>query len=355
MPRVSLVFFGGNMPRKIVKTDEVVQEISDQIMNQEEEIDSDDTKILSTGSTLLDLAIYGKRFRGGGIPPGILIEIYGPSSAGKTSIACEIGGSCQINGGSVKFLDPEARLDRQYSRIYGMRIAGEEDYSQPDTVDQLMENIYTFDPQEDATHVVIGDSVAALSTDAELEGDDAYGMRRAKDFSKGLRRVCRLINQKKWIVIFINQQRKGPNSTFTPGGNAIPYHSSLRLLVTFARQGKSILKKVKFHGKIIEKEVGIKSIVRVTKSSIDEPGRVVPISIKFGYGIDSIRDELQYIKDNLGLTKYKAVTKEYQSLTKAIKWVEQEGLENELREEVICLWYEIENRFEEGRKRKKRW
>src|SRR5512137_2055750 len=116
-------------------------------------------RVVSTGSTLLDLAISGKRRREGGIPGGIIVELYGPSGAGKTAILAEICGSAQKRGGVVKFCDPEARLDQQYTQIYGVSVKTDFfDYHRPDTVSELFhQHLYDWEPKCDGIPVFAGD------------------------------------------------------------------------------------------------------------------------------------------------------------------------------------------------------
>lgn len=310
---------------------------------------------LSTGSTLLDLAIMGKRIRGGGVPGGILVEIFGPSGAGKTALLAEIAASCQSKGGQAKFLDPESRFDQEYSHIYGVNLQPE-DYLRPDTVTEMFTNIWEWQPvNPEVINGVFADSLAALSTKAEMDDDDKYGMRRAKEFSEGLRKTCRLIANNNWLVVCSNQLREGPSGEVTPGGRAIPYYSSLRLRVGPPATGSKITKSANLsNGKKVEKIIGIRSQCIVKKSSIDEPFRTCYISIIFGYGIDDIRENLQYIKENLGLNKYKAIDQEFMSMEKAIAYVEENQLQLQLKDEVIDLWTEIESKFKIERAKKER-
>jgi len=310
---------------------------------------------LSTGSTLLDLAISGKIIRGGGIPAGILCEIFGPSSSGKTSILAEIAASCQSKGGDAKFLDPEARLDQEYAKIYGANISSK-NYFRPDTVTEMFDLIWNWEPESnDKINAVLADSLAALSTKTELEDEDKYGMRRAKEFSEGLRKTCRMIANNNWLVVCSNQIREGPTGEVTPGGRAIPYYSSLRLRVGPPSQGAKIPKTVTLsNGKKAEKTIGIRSQCIVKKSSVDEPFRTCFISIIFGYGIDDIRENLQYLKENLGLTMYKIADQEFKSMEKAIEYTEQNNLQEVLKNEVIDLWTEIDDKFKVERTRKER-
>ncbi len=327
------------------------------IINRKIEVEK--VPVLSTGSTLLDLAISGNRRYGGGIPGGIIMEIFGPSGFGKTAILAEICASAQSKNGVVRFCDPEARLDQEYTQIYGVNIKDHFDYKRPDTVSELFnEHIWGWEPENTrAINVLAGDSMAALSTDMEMEDADKMGMRRAKEFSEGLRKTCRLIAKNNWLIAFTNQIRQSQTGTVTPGGLGLPFYASLRIEVKPGNPRKIIKKtKIDLSGKAkeIEKVIGINSICRIEKSSIDDPHREAPIYIVFGYGIDDVRANLQYIKDISGMTVYEAIDKEFKSMDNAIRYVEENNLEEKLKEKVIDIWEKIEERFVVNRKRKSR-
>ncbi len=306
---------------------------------------------LSTGSTLLDLAISSGRKYGGGVPGGILIEVYGRSGSGKTSILSELCGSAQAKGGDIFFADPEARLDKEYAETYGVDVP-KNAYFQPNTVTELFDKFGKWKPTSESTiNVFAADSLAALSTDLEMEKGDKMGMRRAKEFSQELRKKARMINENNWILACSNQVRQGDFGDITPGGKAVEFYSSLRISVN---QKEKLYKEKSFGGKKIKRAYGIQSHCVVTKSSIDKPYRDVPIYIVFDYGIDDVRGNLQWIKDVLGNTKYTAVDKDYARMDQAIDWIEKNDLEEELRKEVIKLWQEVEERFKHPRKKKKR-
>lgn len=311
---------------------------------------------LSTGSTLLDLAISSGRKHGGGVPGGIFVEIYGRSGSGKTSILSELCGSSQASGGSVRFEDPEARLDKEYAETYGVDIPPDA-YFQPNTVSEMFKHFTDWTPKNnEAINVFAADSLAALSTELEMEKGDKMGMRRAKEFSTEFRKHCRTINANGWIMACSNQVRQGDFGDVTPGGKAAEFYASLRISVN---QVRKLFKEKNMNvdgkkGKAIKRAFGIESKCIVTKSSIDKPYRDVPIYIVFDYGIDDIRGNLQWIKDTLGLAKYKAVDKEYSRMDQAIDWIEKKGLEETLRDQVIALWAEVEAKFVHKRKKKTR-
>jgi len=307
---------------------------------------------ISTGSTLLDLIISGGRNREGRIPGGILVEIYGPAGSGKTAVLSEICASVQANGGQVTFLDPEARLDQEYSHIYGVEL-DKKDYHRPNTVTEMFDYIWGWEPERsDVINGIGTDSLAALSTRLEMEDADKMGMRRAKEFSEGLRKTARIIRNNNWLVVCTNQVRESPYGETTPGGKGVPFYSSLRIKVK--EEGK-IEREIPVHGKKFKKVMGIKSSCYVSKSTVDDPYRSAYIYIVFGYGIDDIRGNLQYLKDMTKGTKYLEFFEGgFVSMERAIRAVEKNNLQKELKERVIDLWHEIEEKFKVERPKKER-
>lgn len=307
--------------------------------------------IISTGSTLLDLAISGGRTKGGGLPGGILVEIFGESASGKTALLVDICASAQEDGGKVRFLDPEARLDKEYAEVYGMHLS-KDDYHRPNTVTEMFQHIEEWDTDPNVINVIGADSLAALSTNLELEKGDKMGMRRAKEFSEGLRKLCRGIADENKLILCSNQVRQGDHGAVTPGGKGIPFYASLRIKI---RQANKIEKKKKLHGKQISKIIGIDSECEIIKNSLDDPFRKAPIRILFSHGIDDVGANLQWLKTTLGLTKYRAIDAEYMSLDQAAAYIEKNDYEDKLRQEVIDLFMEIEESFKIKRKKKKRF
>ena len=298
--------------------------------------------IVSTGSTLLDLAISGNRIRGGGIPGGIIMEIAGPAGSGKTAILASIAASAQSKGGQVMFLDPEARFDQQYAEIYGIHLEAE-NYHRPNTVEEVFELIYKWKPKNpNAINVVVTDSLAALSTEMEMEDQDKYGMRRAKCFSEGLRKTARIISNNNWIIACSNQQRDGKYGDTTPGGQAIKYYCSLR--ISMKQEGK-ITKAKDFYGKKISKDLGVESKCTIVKSSLDDPFRTCLVSMLFRKGLDSLRDELVFYKATMSETTYNCITKNYMALDKACEYIKENHLETKITKRTIDLWAEMERLF----------
>lgn len=317
------------------------------------------SKVISTGSTLADLAISGGRCEYGGVPGGIVVEIFGPSQSGKTAILSEMSASAQKQGGLVKFADPEARLDQEYTRIYGVNVAERFEYCRPDTVSELFtQEIWGWDtPDNGAIHMFGADSLAALSTNLEMDNDDGdkMGMRRAKEFSEGLRKTCRYIAKKNWLIVCSNQIRTGEGGkTTTPGGNAIPFYASLRMQIKPFFQNAKIERAVKSPGgKEVKKVVGIRSELTIIKS-IDDPFRTAPVSIIFGYGVDTIRDELQYYKDMVNETTYNCFNKTYRGMEDAIRHIEENDLRQKLKDRTAELWNDIQKKFKVDRRPKER-
>jgi RecA/RadA recombinase len=307
-------------------------------------------KVVSTGSTLLDLAISGKRIRGGGIPGGVVVEVFGASGTGKTAILEEIAASIQSKNGEIKYLDPEGRLDSEYAELFGVDLT-KQNYEKPNTVTEMFEHVTKAKfKRDDVINGILTDSLAALSTDMEMSEDgDKRGQRRAKEFSEGFRKSCRIIENTNMLLVCSNQVREGEHGEYSPGGKAIPFYASIRIKVAvpFIKGVSSkIIKSVDVNGKKHDKVIGIRSACELIKSSVDDPFRKCVISIMFGYGIDDIRDNLQYLKEMRGLKSYNGGDdKSFVSMEAAIAHVEEKGYRKKIREDVIDLWEEIDNKF----------
>lgn len=312
--------------------------------------------LISTGSTLLDLAISGGRVRGGGIPGGILVEIFGPSTSGKTVLLSEIGGDIQRKKGEVMFYDPEARLDQLYATMFGLHIK-EENYKTPDTIPELFKSVRKWNVDNGRVNCILADSLAALSTDQEMDKEegDKMGMRRPKEFSEELRKTCRILKRNNYLMVCSNQIRQNIGVMFgdktTPtGGEAIGFYSSLRLKTSFQKTSKIMVTK-SFHGKDVERAVGVAIKVVVTKNSSWKPLHEAPLTIIWDYGIDDIRENLKFVKEYTDSSWYSlSGTKLSNSLDKAIAIIEGEsGLQEELKEQTIDLWEAIEKKFDSNR------
>uniref|UniRef100_A0A6M3L7X7 Putative RecA n=1 Tax=viral metagenome TaxID=1070528 RepID=A0A6M3L7X7_9ZZZZ len=341
------------------RTKELVEEVKETI---EKPVDPPKSirfdKVLSTGSTLLDLAIAGDKVRGGGIPGGIMMEIAGPPMSGKSALLMEIIGSCVHRGGDYRIGDPEGRLDEEYIQIYGVPL-NREKYHRDKLVSEIFKTLYIWKPTPevpDAICVYGEDSLAALSTELEMEGEDKRGQRRAKEFSEGCRKTCIKLADNNWLFVATNQIREGDGMGFkTTGGWAVPHYSSVRVSANFAYPKSKIEKIVKINNKEIKKIIGVECLCKVVKNSVSSPFREANIHIVFNVGIDDVRGNLQWLKDVLGLTKYWTPSGEFQSMEKAIIHIEQNNLEKELREATIDTWLDIESKFKIERKSKERW
>jgi len=342
--------------------------LSDQVKNHanknevpEGEFEGSDSIFVSTGSTELDLAISGGRVRGGGIPGGILVEIFGPSSCGKTVLLCEIAGNIQREMGKIMFGDPEGRLNKQFAKMFGLDTSKIE-YSMPDTVTEVFGGVRKWKPGPTKyLHGIFADSLAALSTDLEMtnEEGDKMGQRRAKEFSEECRKTCRILTTQNYLMVCSNQVRQnqdagqyGPKFK-APGGEAVGFYSSLRLRCFNPQKIKT---KRTIAGSEVTIVTGIETEVEVFKSSVWKPFRKATVIIDYDYGIDDIRRNLEYLKTY----KYKKENtycvggeKLNNALDRAVHIVERNNLENNLKEEVIDLWLEIEQNFERSRKPKR--
>lgn len=352
------------MFRRGVKKDlkEQVKNHSNSKSEQGNIYSGNEEKIISTGSTLLDLAISGGRVREGGIPTGILVEIFGPSGSGKTALLSEIAGNIYRAGGDILFHDPEARLNKQFAKIFGFDV-DKISYTNADTIKEVFSSVREWKPKpknSQAINAIFADSLAALTTEFEMDKEegDKMGMRRAKEFSEELRKTCRVLARNDLLMVCSNQVRQNLDGGLygqkyvSPGGEAIGFYSSLRLR-TFSPQ--KIKKKVKINGKELSRVIGITVQIEVYKSSVWKPYHTATVSILFDYGIDDIRENLQFVKSILKNNVYTvADTKVGVSLEKAILKVEEMGLEKELKQQVIDLWNEVEKEFEIDRKPKLR-
>ena len=246
---------------------------------------------IPTGSLSLDIALGI-----GGVPRGRIIEIYGPESSGKTTVALHIVAEAQKMGGEVAFIDVEHALDPTYAEALGVNIDSLL-VSQPDSGEQALEIAEAL-VRSGAIDVLVVDSVAALTTKAEIDGEmgDSHVGQLARLMSQAMRKLTAVISKSKCVAIFINQVREKigvmyGNPETTPGGRALKFYASVRMEV---RRGEPI--------KDGSSQIGNRTKVKINKNKVAPPFREAEFDILYGQGI-SRTGEVIDVAVELGIVK----------------------------------------------------
>ena len=250
-------------------------------------------EVIPSGSILLDEAIGV-----GGYPKGRIIEIYGPESSGKTTLALHAVAEAQKKGGLAAFVDAEHALDPSYARNLGVNV---DDLwvSQPDSGEQALEIVEQL-TRSGAVDIIVVDSVAALTPEAEIDGEmgDSHVGLQARLMSQALRKLTSVISKSNSCLIFINQTRMKIGVTYgnpetTTGGNALKFYATMRIEV---RKGETIMKSA-------DEIQGSKMNVKIVKNKVAPPFKRVELELAYGKGVSASASLLD------AAVKYNIITK----------------------------------------------
>lgn len=298
---------------------------------------------IPTGCLSLDLALGVF-----GVPRGRIVEIYGPESSGKTTLAQHVIAEAQKLGGIAAFVDAEHALDPDYARKIGVNV---DDLliSQPDTGEQALDIVETL-VRSNAIDVIVVDSVAALTPRAEIEGEmgDHHVGLQARLMSQALRKLTSIVSRSKTTVIFINQIRMKIGVMFgnpetTPGGNALKFYSSVRIEVRRSAQ-------IKMGDKVLGNRVKTK----IVKNKVAAPFRTCEFDIMYNEGISLPGDlldvgvEMKVIDKSGNSYKYKEEKLGVGRENAKISLKERKELMKEIREKCLDRWMEEEHGVVKG-------
>lgn len=324
------------------------------IMKLGDKADVSGIEVIPSGSIILDEALGI-----GGYPKGRIIEMYGPESSGKTTLALHAIAEAQKMGGVAAFVDAEHALDPVYAKNLGVNI-DELWVSQPDTGEQALEITENL-VRSGAVDIIVVDSVAALTPEKEIEGDmgDSVMGMQARLMSQALRKLTAVIGKSNCIVVFINQIRMKIGVMFgnpetTTGGQALKFYSSVRLEI---RRVETI------DGKGDEDAIGNRVRVKVVKNKVAPPFRKCELDIYFGKGISASASLLDSavkhgIIDKRGAWYTMGETKVGQGKENAVQFIEQNPeiaaeVEKKIRE-IVFPGQTIKNKEEDSGKKSKK-